>query len=150
MAIGDGGIPANSPFHSLRISSSGLSAQRARIETIAENIANAEMRNADGTPYRRKVVDLQAVDFSEALATAADEGAVSGGVQVTGIVEDATPGQMIYDPGHAFADENGMVEMSNVNTIDEMVDLMDARRRYDANATVFDAVKSMLRRATQL
>ena len=149
MAI-DGSYPAGSPFHSLRISSSGLSAQRARIETIAENIANADVRDADGNPFRRRIVELQANDFGEALAFAADEGAVEGGVTVRGLVEDATPGRMTYDPGHPAADENGMVEASNVNTIDEMVDLMDARQRYEANATVFDAVKAMLRRATQL
>ena len=153
MAIGGAGSTpgAGSAFDSLRIAASGLRGQRARIDVIAENIANADVRMADGTPYRRKVVELREVDFAETLADiASDRTGPAGGVEVAGIVEDATPGVMVYDPAHPDADENGMVERSNVNTIDEMVDLMDARQQYEANATVFDAVKAVLKRATQL
>lgn len=148
MAIGSvNGPEGGSPFRSMGIASSGLSSQRARIEVIAENIANVDTRNADGTPFRRLMVELRQREFSET----AEGGAIGeGGVEVAGVVEDATPGVLIYDPGHTDADENGMVEMSNVSVIDEMVDLMDAKQHYEANATVFEAVKSMLRRATQL
>ncbi len=162
MAIGDGGIrvggvgtgAAERPqrrgaFQGLHISASGLSAQRLRVETAGENIAMAGTRNADGTAYRRKVVELRPVEFSDAL-DAASRADAPGGVEVARVYEDAAHGQMIYDPAHPDADENGMLDVGNVNTLDEMMDLLDARRRYDANATVFDAMKAMLRRATQL
>jgi flagellar basal-body rod protein FlgC len=67
-----------------------------------------------------------------------------------GIAEDTTPGPMIYDPGHPDANEAGYVEQPNVRITEEMVDLMEARRLYEANVTVFEAVKAMLRRAAQL
>lgn len=166
MAIGDGRIrlngagagagagPGERPrrrgaFQGLHIAASGLSAQRVRVETAGENIAMAGTRSADGTPYRRKVVELRPVEFADAL-DAASRADAPGGVEVAGVYEDATPGQMIYDPSHPDADENGMLDVGNVNSIDEMMDLLDARRRYDANATVFDAMKAMLRRAAQL
>lgn len=145
-------------FRSMGIAASGLSAQRARIDVIATNIANAETtRTADGGPYRRRVVELREKPFSE-VAEAAGRGAgeirpdseETGGVQVVDIVEDATPGAMVYDPGHPDADEAGYVEQPNVRITEEVVDLMEARRLYEANVTVFEAVKAMLRRAAQL
>jgi len=163
---GGGGLRAF--FRSMAIAASGLSAQRTRIETIAENIANAETtRTAAGGPYRRKVVRLREVPFQEALAarTAGTPalpggmvggmpGAVSpeagGGVEVAGIAEDPTPGEVVYDPGHPDADENGYVRLPNVNLTRELIDLLEARRLYEANASVLDAVKAMLRRATQI
>jgi flagellar basal-body rod protein FlgC len=146
------------------IAASGLSAQRARIDVIANNIANAETtRTADGTPYRRQVVQLQEIPFSELMSNRALSGNVpgprgggpagepeSGGVRVLGTMEAVSEGALVYDPGHPDANPDGYVQMPNVNITDEMVDLMEARRLYEANASVFDAVKSMLRRATQL
>lgn len=163
--IGGAGTDPNAlgpSFRSMKIAASGLSAHRARIEAIADNIANAETtRTEGGGPYRRKIVQLQEVPFSEVMAR---EGTVAGtpwvrdpsavgevgGVEVMGTAEDASQGPIVYDPGHPDADENGYVQMSNVRITDELVDLMEARRLYEANASVFDAVKSMLRRATQL
>jgi len=151
-------------FQSMGIAASGLSAQRARIEVIAENIANAETtRTTDGLPYRRKTVQLEEVPFARVMEGRAP-GAVSptppslgpsaqiqaGGVRVMGSVEDPTEGPAVYDPGHPDADQDGYVRMPNVRITDEMVDLMQARRLYEANASVFEAVKAMLRRATQL
>ena len=159
-------------FRSMGIAASGLSAQRARIEAIADNIANAETtRTSDGTPYRRRVVQLEQVPFAEVMAThqgfvgpipgsrpmvpganplAPGEVPEAGGVRILGTAEDVTEGPLVYDPGHPDADEDGYVRMPNVRVTDEMVDLMEARRLYEANASVFDAVKSMLRRAAQL
>ncbi len=149
-------------FRSMGIAASGLSAHRARIEAIAENIANAETtRTADGTPYRRKVVQLQEAPFSDVMAGREVQGAGPsvgdpmaggdfGGVRVLGVAEDYSQGPVVYDPGHPDANEDGYVQMSNVRITDELVDLMGARRLYEANASVFDAVKSMLFRATQL
>lgn len=122
----------------LGISASGLHAQQRRIAVIAENIANAETtRTADGGPYRRRVVDLQPT-------------AGAPGVSVGGIREDPTAGTLVYDPSHPDADANGFVRMPNVDVTSEMVDLMVARRMYEANATVFATAKAMLRRALDI
>lgn len=150
--IGTGGI--RQPMRGLGIAASGLSAQRTRLDAISANIANAETtRGVDGAPYRRKVVRLEAAGFepvlSDAGATAAGEEAL-GGVKVVGVEEDLSEGPLVYDPGHPDADENGYVRMPNVDISTEMVDLMETRRLFEANATVFQAIKSMLRRSTQL
>lgn len=158
-------IDSNPPamFRSLRIAASGLSAQRQRLETVATNIANAETtRSADGTPYRRRVVELQSQAFAmgstsaptvEALfAMASPEGSMDAahGVNVAAVVEDVSEGPLIYDPGHPDADANGYVRYPNVRVTEEMVDLFDARRIYEANATVFQSAKAMLRRSLDI
>ncbi len=170
MAGGISGAGPGGIFRSLGISATGLSAQRLRIEAIAMNIANAETtRTADGTPYRRKVVTLQEAAFAPILrpmiATdrpagawlpapdgriAADAADGLGGVRVVGVEEDLSEGALVYDPGHPDANENGYVRMPNVSITDELVTLMEARRLYEANASVFEAVKSMLRQAARL
>ena len=153
MIEGASRIGIRKPMRSLAIAASGLSAQRARLDVIAENIANAEVtRGVDGTPYRRKVVELRAAasphspigDFASAQARQ------HGGVEVVGISEDNSGGQLVYDPGHPDADESGYVTMPNVSITNEMVDMMQTRRLFEANASVFQAIKSMLRSATQL
>jgi flagellar basal-body rod protein FlgC len=157
MAIGEGGmsIPGvRRPFRSLDIASSGLSGQRARIETIATNIANATSINPDGTPYQRKVVSLREVAFDPVLRAQVEPGtdpeALRGGVEVAGVSEVESNGVPVYDPSHPDADEDGYVLMPDISITDEMMDLMDANRLYEANATVFEAVKNMLRRSVQL
>lgn len=138
----------------LGIAASGLAAQRARMDIISENIANAETtRGPDGKPYQRKVVSLQAVGFQPLLSqgrTPAPGEEGYGGVRVTGVQADASEGPLVYDPGHPDADPNGYVRMPNVDINTEMVDLMDARRVFEANATVFQAIKAMLQKSTQL
>jgi len=157
--MSDGSIRFNvrRPMRPLGIAASGLTAQRARIDAISANIANAETtRSADGTPYRRKVVNLQEVAFEPLLMRdperlmEQDPEDLYGGVRVTGVSEDQSEGQLVYDPGHPDADEKGYVMMPNVDINTEIVDLMGARRLFEANATVFEAVKSILRRSTQL
>jgi flagellar basal-body rod protein FlgC len=142
------------PFRSLEIASSGLSGQRARMEVISRNIANATAVRADGTPYQKQVAILQEAGFDPVLQDRMqarnNPDAARGGVQVAGIMEVASDGVPVYDPSHPNADEDGYVLMPDISVTDEMMDLMDARRLYDANATVFEAVKSMLRRAAQL
>jgi flagellar basal-body rod protein FlgC len=152
-------------FRSLRIAASGLTAQRQRLETIATNIANAETtRGADGTPYRRRVVELQAQAFAPGMppaptvaalfAMASPAGAAgvdaAHGVDVAAVVEDVSEGPLVYDPGHPDADGNGYVRYPNVRVTEEMVDLLDARRIYEANATVFQSAKAMLRRSLDI
>jgi flagellar basal-body rod protein FlgC len=179
--------PARQPmFRSLAIASSGLSAQRQRMETVASNIANAETtRGADGTPYKRRITTLGAGDtpntpiversgtapFNGVEPFAVPSGSFPGdvaksfqipvletngpnnggtGVHVAGVAEDSSEGQLVYDPGHPDADKNGYVRYPNVRITDEIVDMMDARRVYEANATVFQSAKSMLRRALDI
>ena len=152
-------------FGALRIAASGLSAQRARLEVAAQNIANAETtRTPEGGAYRRKSVMLEALaatptainnDIADASKANVDMTNTEntpdfGGVRVAGISEDNTPGPMVYDPAHPDADANGYVHMPNVRITDEMMEMMDARRVYDANATVFQAAKTMLRRALDI
>jgi flagellar basal-body rod protein FlgC len=132
-----GGSPGRPMFGTLAISASGLSAQRFRMDTIATNIANAETTHTvEGGPYRRRTVEMQA--------------AGGAGVQVTGVSEDATAGPLVYDPAHPDANADGYVRYPNVSVTDEMVGLMDARRMYEANATVFQATKSMLKAAIDI
>jgi len=180
-AAGQGAPNANPMFRTLKIASSGLSAQRLRMDTIATNIANAETtRTEGGGPYRRRVVEMQAADargFGQVLAAAANgapAGAPAGvsttagatptdepiepgtaasdhgGVQVTAINEDPTEGPLVYDPSHPDANIDGYVRYPNVRVTDEIVDLMDAKRLFEANATVFQTAKAMLRRAIDI
>ena len=157
--------PTRPMFRSLAIAASGLSAQRQRLDVVASNIANAETtRTEAGTPYQRKVVQMQAVAIPGEpyeIDPRTNEPAFfrlpSGdplnamhGVEVTGIVDDATEGPLVYEPGHPDADASGYVRYPNVRITDELVDLMDARRVYEANATVFQSAKSMLRRAIDI
>ena len=153
-------------FTSFDITATGLTAERYRMDTIAENIANANTtRTADGTPYRRKVVTFETQEtqqdrrsfghvLSEVVGTGRaqlnhDRNIVSDdligyGVKIPKISEDEeTPKNMVYDPSHPDADENGYVTYPNVNTITEMTNLIDANRAYEANATAFQASKSM-------
>ena len=154
-SIGDGPVATQfrRPLRSLGVAASGMAAQLARLSVIASNIANAETtRGLDGAPYRRKVVEFQEVGFQHLLmgSVNAFEEDVIGGVRVAGVVEDLSEGALVYDPGHPHADEDGYVLMPNVNLTEEMVDMMDARRLFEANASVFQAIKSMMHRAAQL
>jgi len=157
MAIGQEGTSIRQvrrPFRTMGIAASGLSGQRARMEVVASNIANATAIRPDGTPYQRRVAVLREAPFDPVLRSrlepGSDPAAGPGGVEVAGVQEMASGGVPVYDPAHPNADENGYVTMPDISVTDEMMDLMDARRLYDANATVFEAVKSMLRRAAQL
>ncbi|MEC9443341.1 MAG: flagellar basal body rod protein FlgC [Myxococcota bacterium] len=131
------------------VSASGLRTQRARMNVISSNLANAETtRTANGGPYLRKQVVLRAQPMQSFDAHL--EGAVHG-VQVQGVQEDTqTPTQRVYDPGHPDADGAGYVELPNVNVLEEMVDMITASRSYEANATAFDTLKSMAQRALQI
>ncbi len=135
-------------FSSFDINSSGLTAQRYRMDIISQNLANANTtRTQDGTPYRRKVVVFEEKNsqtpFSRVLNTATDR--YSGtGVKVSSVQEDTwTDMIMTYDPSHPDADENGYVMYPNVSIITEMTNLIDASRAYEANATAFNASKAM-------
>jgi flagellar basal-body rod protein FlgC len=147
-------------FRALAVPASGMSAQRQRLDAIAMNIANAETtRTAQGTAYRRRTVELEAVAalpsqqsaaVSPELRSAGSTLAETGGVAVVGVYEDASAGPLVYDPSHPDADDKGYVRYPNVRMEEEMIRLLEARRAYEANATVFQAMKGMLRRAMEI
>lgn len=141
-------------FQSFDISASGMSAERFRIDTIAQNVANVNTtRTEDGTPYRRKVVTFAERDltpFSRYYESARGR-AVGNGVKVTSVRDDITTDFIMqYDPAHPDADENGYVAYPNVNTVTEMTNLIDATRAYEANTTAFNASKSMVQAALKI
>jgi flagellar basal-body rod protein FlgC len=134
-------------FQSFNISASGMTAERFRTDIIAENIANVNTTSTEsGGPYRRKIVTFAERDvtsFSQ-MYSASKNKAIGNGVKVTSVTEDTeTDFVMEYDPSNPDADENGYVTYPNVNTVTEMTNLIDATRAYEANATAFDAAKSM-------
>ena len=134
-------------FQSFNISATGMTAQRFRTDIIAENIANVNTTSTEsGGPYRRKIVTFQEKDvtpFSQYFSHSKNR-AVGNGVKVSKVSEDyETDFIMEYDPSNPDADENGYVSYPNVNTVTEMTNLIDATRAYEANATAFEASKSM-------
>ena len=136
-------------FTSFDINASGLTAQRYRMDIIAQNIANVDTtRTEDGTPYRRKIVAFEEkngkLSFSNALERA-KRGLKGGeGVKVVGTYEDhSTELIKAYDPAHPDSDDDGYVYYPNVNIVTEMTDLIDASRSYEANATAFKASKEI-------
>mgnify|MGYP000856281406 CR=1 FL=1 len=142
-------------FTALESSASALTAQRLRMDTISENIANSSTtRTEDGTPYRRKTVifEAAAIDapFSSYLSKASRERLAGAGVRVSAIVHDTSPFKSVYDPGHPDADENGMVQMPNVEVVTEMVNMISATRAYEANVTAINTTKSMAAKALEI
>ncbi len=144
-------------FTAFDISASGLTAQRYRMDIIAENVANANTtRTQDGDIYRRKVVvfaekGTRGIDSFSSVLGSVTKNYAGKGVKVTRVFEDTkTPMNMVYDPSHPDADENGYVTYPNVNIITEMTNLIDASRAYEANATAFNATKSMAQAGLQL
>lgn len=138
---------------SLNISGSGLTAQKLRMDVISQNIANAEVtRTEDGTPYRRKMVVLRSINggssFRDALNKATQ--VKTSGVQVQSVIEDQAPLVPVYNPSHPDADEEGYVMLPNVNTAQEMIDMLGASRAYEANITAFNATKSMVLKALEI
>lgn len=144
-----------SMFSSFDINASGLTAQRYRMDIISENVANANTtRTQDGTPYVRKVVTFtekgKQTPFSRVMNRVTDSYSGSG-VKVSGVYKDTTTEMnTVYDPSHPDADENGYVTYPNVNIITEMTNLIDATRAYEANATAFNASKSMAMKGLSL
>jgi flagellar basal-body rod protein FlgC len=137
-------------FKSMSISASGLTAQRLRMDVISQNIANANTtRTAAGTPYRRRAVVFRPREGSFSTYLNA-ESQQAGGVRVTAIVEDQSPLKRVYDPHHPDADQDGYIELPNVDTTKEMIDMISATRSYEANVTSFNASKSMALKALEI
>ena len=141
-------------FQAFDICASGMTAQRFRTDIIAENVANVNTtRTEDGTPYRRKMVTFAERDKDTfyTLFTNKTRQYGGNGVKVAKILDDEeTDYIMKYYPSHPDADENGYVSYPNVNIVQEMTDLIDASRGYEANVTAFNSVKSMAQSGLQV
>ena len=144
-------------FTAFDISASGLTAQRYRMDIISQNVANANTtRTQNGDPYVRKVVyfeekGVRGSDTFSHVLNSVSKNYAGKGVKVAKVLEDkVTPQNMVYDPSHPAADENGYVMYPNVNIITEMTNLIDASRSYEANATAFDAAKAMAQQGLQI
>jgi flagellar basal-body rod protein FlgC len=146
-------------FNALNIAASGLSAERLRMDVIANNLANANTtRTAAGGPFQRQQVVIGergrtpggSVDASFATFGKFDPGPSGGGAEVLAVQADTTPARMVYDPGHPDANADGYVRMPNVNPVTEMVDLITATRSYEANVTVVQGIKVSAQRAIDI
>jgi len=139
------------------ISASALTANRLRMDVISSNIANAEttrakIENGQYVPYKRKMVVLDAnqQSFSTLLDKSLnvnEKTTALKGVRVTKIVEDTTPTKLVYNPNHPDANAEGYVEMPNVDTTVEMIDMIAAQRAYEANITALNASKSIFQKS---
>ena len=142
-------------FDALNISASGLTAQRLRMDVTSANLANAQTtRTPAGGPYRRQDVVLQESSgdgsFAGSLAGALGGGGEPAGVEVAAIVPDTTPLRQVYEPGNPQANAQGYVEMPNVNPVEEMTDLIDASRSYQANVTAMQTTKQVFSKTIEL
>lgn len=138
----------------MQISGSGLKAERARLNIAAMNLANANTtRTMEGGPYRAKSVVFAArpleggPSFQESLNSSTEQ---LRKVEVVEIVEDRAPFKEVYDPGHPDADAQGIVLLPNVNVAEQMIDMMSARRSYEANVTALESVKNMALKALDI
>ena len=144
-------------MNTINIVGSGLTAQQLRLDIVAENVTNSQTTRTEngGGAYRRKMVVFEAVSgrdtFRDAMARASaravpngSSAPTAGGVRVTQIVEDESPLKIVYDPTQPDADENGYLEMPNVDMVKEIADAMAASRAYASNVTAFNTLKSVL------
>ncbi|MHB0912673.1 MAG: flagellar basal body rod protein FlgC [Armatimonadota bacterium] len=130
-------------FSSMDISASGLFAQRARLDAIANNIANADTtRTAEGGPYRKQEVVLQ--------ARPAKSGSSAAGVDIAEVTESSEPPRMVYDPSHPDAGKDGFVAYPDVNIVEEMVDMVTATRAYEANVAAMGAARQVAAKALEI
>lgn len=145
-------------FDALDISATGLTAQRYRMDIIAENVANANTtRTENGGVYRRKVVTFESKgnngqSFSSVLGKSTSDlsNYIGDGVRITSIQEDPSELRKVYDPSNPDADDSGYVYYPNVDIITEMTNLIDASRAFEANATVIDATKNMMQQGLNI
>lgn len=149
---------------SLTITASGMTAERLRMDVIANNLANVNTtRTPGGGPFRRQEVVLSPgqSSFADSLSAATGDDDSDGGdgdvsttgltgVQVAGVVPDQSPFKRVYQPGSPDADAKGYVSLPNIDTVTEMVDMMGASRAYEADVSATDAIKSAAEKAIQI
>lgn len=129
-------------FTSFKICSTGLSAQRAKMDVITSNLANVNTTTTvEGGPYKKKIIAFSAEPLKQGFDKALEDAVRI--VKVKGITEDDKGFKRIFDPAHPDADKDGYVLMPNVNVMQEMADMITTSRTYEACATAFDAVKNM-------
>ena len=125
----------------IKVSASGMAAERLRMEVVANNIANAHTTMTEtGEPYRRKNVIFSAISGARE----------NQGVQIVGVQPDPTPFEWVHDPGHPHADADGKVLLSNVKIPNEMVDLISASRSYEANLRAISLFREMVEESLSL
>ena len=131
-----------SMFNIFNVSGSAASAQSQRLNVVASNLANADtVAGPDGQAYKARQVVFQTTLMGEVGAA---------GVRVSNVVEDNTPGRRVHDPKHPGADAQGYVTYSNVNPIEEMVNMISASRSYQNNIEVMNTAKSLLLKTLQM
>jgi flagellar basal-body rod protein FlgC len=129
-------------FSVFDVAGSALTAQSQRLNTTASNLANADSATSStGEPYRAKQVVFSAQPLRQSDAV---------GVRVTGVVQDASPPRRVHDPRHPLADEQGYVNMPNVNVVEEMVNMISASRSYQTNAELMNTAKTLLLKTLQI
>jgi flagellar basal-body rod protein FlgC len=134
-----------SMFQIFNVSGSAVSAQSQRLNVVASNLANADtVAGPDGQAYKARQVVFQ----THLMGAGNDSG--NAGVRVTTISEDQTPGRRVHDPKHPQADAEGYVTYSNVNPVEEMVNMISASRSYQNNIEVMSTAKSLLLKTLQL
>jgi flagellar basal-body rod protein FlgC len=136
-------------FSAMEVAASGLTAERGRMNIIAGNLANARTTKTEaGTPYKR----LDPIFVAKPVAGQSADPLMRAirGVELAEVREDASAGQMVYDPGHPDANATGYVEYPNVNVVSEMVNMMSATRAYEAGVTSIESLKAMARAAIKI
>ncbi len=143
-------------FNSMNTSASALTAQTLRMDVISENIANINTtRTENGGAYKKKTVLFESAgavrQFSDYFSDEMKLGEQpSGGVKATKIAVDNSTGNLVYNPEHPDSDENGYVEMPNVNLVEEMVNMISASRSYEANITAMNTTKTMVSKTLEI
>lgn len=137
-------------FRAMRISASGLAAERLRMDTITSNMVNAQTtRGENGKPYVRKIAVFQE-NLDKALGNDKKLGEDFLGVKAVKIEEDKSPLRTVYNPSHPDANAEGYVTMPNVNYLNEMADMISATRSYEANVDALNAMKGMYSKALEI
>jgi flagellar basal-body rod protein FlgC len=137
-----------SMFQIFNVSGSAVSAQSQRLNVVASNLANADtVAGPDGQAYKARQVTFQ----TELMGQTGQIGdAATAGVKVSTISEDQTPGRRVHDPKHPSADAEGYVTYSNVNAVEEMVNMISASRSYQNNIEVMNTAKTLLLKTLQM
>jgi flagellar basal-body rod protein FlgC len=137
-------------FSIFNVAGSAVSAQSQRLNVVASNLANADtVAGPDGQAYKARQVVFQTVLMTQGQQ-ADGAGDVSAGVRVASVTEDATPGRRVLDPKHPAADADGYVTYSNVNAVEEMVNMISASRSYQNNVAVMNTARTLLTKTLQL
>lgn len=137
-----------SMFRIFDVSGSAVSAQSQRLNAVASNLANADtVAGPDGQAYKARQVVFQTVMMG---ATTGGADAASAGVKVSTVIEDQSQGRRVFDPKHPSADGDGYVTYSNVNTVEEMVNMIAASRSYQNNIEVMNTAKTLLQKTLQM